>query len=158
MSSRLTLAELTNMPETEVSALSTEQIATLLEEVAVERSRVAALSDRLQGLIHQRYAARAAELRSAKGVDTGRVRIPDGEVEVVADLPKSVVWDQAALRQAAETFASWGEPVEQYLSIKYSVPESRFNAWPDSVRSVVLPARTLSTGRPTYTIERKDAA
>ena len=49
------------------------------------------------GAIALRYADRAAAARRAEGKDTGTVRLDDGEVTVIADLPKKVDWDQAEL-------------------------------------------------------------
>ena len=45
-----------------------------------------------------------------------------------------------------------------YVTTEIRVPESRFTAWPPRIRSVFEPARTVATGRPSYTLEPKDAS
>jgi hypothetical protein len=95
---------------------------------------------------------------SRRGKDTGRVRVPDDGFEVVADLPKKAAWDQPKLAAAVATIVAWGEDPADYVTTEIRVPESRFTAWPPRIRAVFEPARTVATGRPSYTLEQKDAA
>ena len=157
MSNRVTLAQLREMTAEQVCILPVDQIAALLEDVAELKADAKRLDDLLhQGLL-ARYADRAAELRRAQGKDTGTASLPDGDFVVKADLPKKVEWDQAKLREAEATVRSWGEDPAQYLTAVLSVPESRFTAWPESIRKVFAPARTVGTGRPTFKIVRRAA-
>jgi hypothetical protein len=106
----------------------------------------------------RRYADRAAEARRAAGKDTGTIRLSDGEVEIVADLPKKVRWDQPKLAEAVATLRVWGEDPSDYVATELRVPEARFNAWPPRIRAMFEPARTVAAGRPSYSLERKDPA
>lgn len=157
MSNRVTLAQLREMTAEQVCILPVDQIAALLEDVA----ELKADAKRLDDLLHQgmlaRYADRAAELRRAQGKDTGTASITDGEFTVKADLPAKVEWDQAKLREAEATVRSWGEDPEEYLTAVLSVPESRFKAWPDTIKRVFAPARTVGIGRPTFKLVRRAA-
>jgi hypothetical protein len=126
----------------------------LLEEM----TEIKAETKRLDSILHSVFVARfsdpATEARSRMGKDTGTVRIKYDDYTVVADLPKDVDWDQTALKKAVQTIASYGEPVEDYVTVKYSVPETKYTAWPESIKTVFAPARTVGTGKPTFKIEK----
>ena len=74
----------------------------------------------------------------------------DGQVRVTADLPKKVEWDQKRLADITRRIAANGEDPAQYVEISYRVSETKFGAWPESLKSAFAPARTLKTGKPGY--------
>ena len=157
MTNRTTLAQLREMDAAQAARLPVDHLALLLEEVGALKADAKHLADLLHDALHARYGAPAAA-RRAEGKDTGRVRIADEAFEVVADLPKKAAWDQPKLTEAVATIRSWGENPADYVTTEIRVPESRFTAWPPRIRSVFEPARTVATGRPSYTLEPKDAA
>lgn len=154
MSNRVTLAQLGGMTGDQVANLPVDQIAMLLEEMADQKASLKALDDLLHSALVTRYGEQADGIRRAEGKDTGAVSIGDGDFTIKADKPKKVEWDQARLREAEATVRSWGEDPAQYITAVLSVPESRFAAWPDSIRKVFEPARTVGAGRPTFKVER----
>jgi hypothetical protein len=158
MMNRTTLAQLREMDVQEAATLPIDHLSMLLEEVAELRTDAKRLSDLLHDALHARYGEAAAAARRAEGKNTGRVRLEDDGFEIVADLPKRVEWDQAKLMEAIATIRGWGEDPADYVTIEVRVPESRFTAWPPRIRAVFEPARTVGTGRPSYTLEPKDAA
>ena len=91
------LGDLPTMPIGEIAALPADLLAVLQEEAEDAAKAARSLADWLNGAIALRYADRAAAARRAEGKDTGTVRLDDGEVTVIADLPKKVEWDQATL-------------------------------------------------------------
>ena len=50
--------------------------------------------------------------------------------------------------------ADSGDRVEDYLDIEFSVPESRFNNWPTTLREQFAPARTVKPGKRSYELDR----
>ena len=147
---RITLDELRTMQVGEISALPGEQLA-LLQEEAAERLRAAkTLSDWLDGAIALKYGERAQEARRAEGRDTGTIRIQDGAVAVIADLPKKVDWDQAVLAALAERIRADGADPAEYVDVEFKVPERKFSAWPAHIREEFSPARTVRTGKPKF--------
>ena len=158
MINRTTLTQLREMDAAQVAHLPVDHLALLLEEVGGLKADAKHLADLLHDALHARYGAPAAAARRAEGKDTGRVRVPDDGFEVVADLPKKAAWDQPKLAAAVATIVSWGEDPADYVTTEIRVPESRFTAWPPRIRAVFEPARTVATGRPSYTLEQKDAA
>ncbi|MGR3443355.1 hypothetical protein DU478_00595 [Thalassococcus profundi] len=74
-----------------------------------------------------KYGDHAQEARRAEGKDTGTVRLQDGPVTVVAELPKRVDWDQAAQRirlspTRARKLRSIGPAANDALTIKPDHP------------------------------------
>ena len=138
----------------QVSNLPIDQIASLLEGVADLKADAKRLDDVLNTGIAMAFSKKADDMRRAEGKDTGTVSIEVGGFVVRADLPKKVEWNQAELRQAMETVKKWGEDPADYLSMVLAVPESKFSAWPASIRAVFEPARTVGAGRPTFKVEK----
>lgn len=154
MTNRVNLAQLREMTAEQAARLPVDQIAMLLEDLAEAKAALKQSDDLLHAALNYRYAERAALVREAQGKNTGTVSLDDGEFTIRADLPKRVEWDQQKLAQAVETIRSWGEKPEDYVSIEVKVAESRFTAWPQSIRAIFEPARTVGAGRPTYKVER----
>jgi hypothetical protein len=78
------------------------------------------------------------------------VHFEDGPVQVTADLPKKVEWDQAKLAEITRRIAANGENPAQYVEVSYRVSETKFGAWPESLKSAFVQARTLKTGKPSF--------
>ena len=149
-SNRIPLDAILSMPIGEIAALPAAQLA-LLQEAADEALKEArTLADWLNGAIALRYADRAAEARHAEGKDTGTVRFEDGEVIVIADLPKKVEWDQQELATLVAAIRAEDEDPSEYVDILFRVPERKYAAWPKHIRTAFERARTVRTGKPTF--------
>ena len=155
-SNRTTIAQLREMDAGQVSCQPIDQLALLVDDVATLKADTKALGDKLANALHSRFGDQAAVARRMEGKDTGRVRLLVDSFEVVADLPKRTEWEQARLAEAVATLRGWGEDPADYVSIEMSVPENRYAAWPPRIRALFEPARTASTGRPTYTLTQKE--
>ncbi|MFN7000329.1 hypothetical protein [Elioraea tepidiphila] len=155
---RPTLESVRHTPIGELLALPAEHLALLQQDAREAVEAAKRMQDWIEGVIARRYADRAAEARRAAGKDTGTIRLQDGEVEIVADLPKKVTWDQPKLAEAVATLRGWGEDPADYVTTELRVPEVRFNAWPPRIRALFEPARTVAAGRPSYSLARKDPA
>ncbi|QDZ01485.1 hypothetical protein FQ775_14460 [Nitratireductor mangrovi] len=147
---RITLDDLSSMSIDELIALSGEQLA-LAEDEACERLRAAkTLYDWIAGAIALKYGEQAQAARRAEGKDTGTIRLQDGPVTVVADLPKRVDWDQAMLAGLVERIRADGADPADYVDFAFSVPERKYTAWPTDIRQEFEPARTVRTGKPKF--------
>ncbi|MBB5224625.1 hypothetical protein HNP73_004596 [Amaricoccus macauensis] len=147
---RITLDNLPTLPVGEIAALPGDQLA-LLKQDADERLRAAKnLSDWLDGAIALKYGDQAQEARRTEGKDTGTVRLQDGPVTVVAELPKRVDWDQAMLAGLVERIQADGADPSEYVDIAFSVPERKYTAWPKDIRQEFEPARTVRTAKPKF--------
>jgi hypothetical protein len=78
------------------------------------------------------------------------VHFDDGNVRITADLPKKIEWDQTRLAEIARRISESGDDPKQYVEITFRVSETKFNAWPDTLKSSFNAARTVKTGKPSY--------
>ena len=145
-----TLDDLPTLPVGEIAALPGDELA-LLKQDADERLRAAkTLYDWLDGAIALKYGDRAQEVRRSEGKDTGTIRLQDGPVTVVTELPKRVDWDQSTLANLVERIRADGADPAEYVDIAFSVPERKYTAWPKDIRQEFEPARTVRTGKPKF--------
>ena len=147
---RITLDQLRTMQVGAIAALPAEQLALLQQEADDALKSAKALKDWLEGAIALRYVDRAAQARADAQKDTGTVRFSDGDVTIVADLPKKVDWDQRQLAALVERIRAGGENPAEYVSVEFTVSERAYGAWPDSIRQAFAPARTVRTGKPAF--------
>lgn len=155
---RTTLAQLREMDPATAASLPLDHLAMLADDVAALKADAKRLGDLLADVLHVRFGEAAAAMRRADGKDTGRVRLEEDGFEILADLPKKVDWHQARLAAAVATLREWGEDPGDYVAIELRVPEARFAAWPPRIRALFEPARTVATGRLSYTLQQKDPA
>jgi hypothetical protein len=138
--------DLPGLSPQEIAGLPVELLATLQRDIDAAAKRMKAVTARFSTALEIRYATRAAEARRACGKDTGTVRFDDGDFTVLADLPKRVDWDQDRLGEIVERIRGSGDDPAQYVDIAFKVPERKYAAWPDNIRAVFEPARTVRTG------------
>ncbi|XOB94663.1 hypothetical protein ACMC9M_16975 [Pseudomonadota bacterium 24LQ007] len=149
-SNRLTPDQVLATPAGELAALQSEALFQLKNDAADLLSVARAIVEHIDRALELKYADRAHALRMAAGKDTGIVHFDDGHVRVTADLPKRVEWDQRRLAEVVRRIANGGEDPAEYVEISYRVSETKFNAWPESLKSAFAPARTLKTGKPGF--------
>ncbi len=147
---RPTLEALRHMPMGDVVALPAEHLALLQSDAREAADAAKRMQAWIEAAITLRYQQRAIAVRGMAGKDTGTVRFQDGSVEITAELPKKVEWNQAHLARLAEQIRAGGENPLDYLEITFKVPERAYTAWPERIRKAFEPARTVQTGRPTY--------
>ena len=150
---RLTLDAVPTTPIGEIAVLPAEQLALLQQEAADALAKAKRLKDWLDSGIDLKYRDPAAALRRSAGKDTGTVRIEDGDVVVVADLPKRVKWEQERLARIVERIRAGGDDPTEYVTIELAVSERAYSAWPNAIRTAFEPARTVETGKPSYRFE-----
>ena len=151
---RTTLDDIPGMAIGDIAALPVDQLALLAEEVRNGFGRAKRLKDWLDGAVELKYRDRAAAARAGEGKATGTVRLEDADFVIVADLPKKVRWDQPKLAEAVEIIhRDWNDDPSQYVRTEIKVSEAAYTSWPEAIRRLFEPARTVETGKPTYRIE-----
>lgn len=148
--SHLTPDQVLVMPAGELAQQSSESLFQLKNDAADLLAAAKAIVDHVDRALDLRYAQRAHQLRLAAGKDTGVVHFEDGLVRITADLPKKVEWDQAKLGDVTRRITANGEDPAEYVEISYRVSETKFNAWPETLKSAFASARTLKTGKPGF--------
>ena len=155
LTNRPTLESIRTLPIGEIAALPADLLVLLQEDAEAALAAAKITAEWIAGAIALRYADRAQAARRAENKDTGTVRFEDGSVTVVADLPKRVDWDQRALAAVVERIRAAGDDPVEYIDVAYKVSERKYTAWPENIRAAFAPARTVRTGKATFTLTLK---
>ena len=146
---RLPMAEIVDLPAAELLRLQKEA-----DEALRKLKLVVACLD---GVLAKKYADRAKAARADTGKDFGIARFQDGDVTVVADLPKKIEWNQHELGQLVERIKGEGEDPRDYIEVSLKVSERKYEAWPPYIRKLFEPARTVRAGKETFELITGDA-
>jgi hypothetical protein len=141
------------MPIGAIATLPPEHLAILQNEAVARLAAAKRLSEWINGAIVLKYDERAHMALAEYGKLTGTVRFEDGEVAVIADLPKKVEWDQKRLASLAAMIRAEGEDPAEYVATEFKVSERAYNAWPARIRDAFQPARTTKVGKMTIKLE-----
>ena len=147
---QLTPHQVLAMPAGDLALQASESLFQLKNDAADLQALAKAVVDHLDRALDLKYSKQAHGLRLAAGKDTGVVHFDDGHVQVTADLPKKVDWDQKKLADLVCRMTANGDNPAEYVEISYRVSETKFNAWPETLKSAFAPARTLKTGKPGF--------
>jgi hypothetical protein len=150
------LQDLPDLPPQEIAALPADVLAILQHESETALKQAKAAKARLDGGLVLKYGEEAAEARRLAGKDTGTVRFDDGDVTVVADLPKRVDWDQAKLAAIVERIRAAGDEPAEYVETSFKVAERNYGAWPTAIREGFEAARTVKPGKPTFKLTLRE--
>ena len=94
---QLTPHQVLAMPAGDLALQTSESLFQLKNDAADLQALAKAVVDHLDRALDLKYSKQAHALRLAAGKDTGVVHFDDGHVQVTADLPKKVDWDQKKL-------------------------------------------------------------
>ena len=147
---QLTPHQVLAMPAGDLALQTSESLFQLKNDAADLQALAKAVVDHLDRALDLKYSKQAHAMRLAAGKDTGVVHFEDGHVQVTADLPKKVEWDQKKLADLVRRMTANGDNPAEYVEINYRVSETKFNAWPETLKSAFAPARTLKTGKPGF--------
>jgi hypothetical protein len=150
----ITLQRVAEWTPDRIASLDTDVLARLSRELADAKAYLAGVQARLGAAFDHKFGEPARDLRLAEGKDSGRVRLHDGDFVIVADQPKRVEWDQRELAAVVARIRDTGDDPAEYVKTKLEVSERAYSAWPQRIRAVFEPARTVKLGKPSYTIER----
>ena len=146
----ITLDALVRLPMSEIVGLPAAELARLQKE-AEDALRNAKLTVAwLNGALSQKYAEPAKAARAEAEKDFGAVRLTDGDITIVAELDKKVVWDESQLSALMERIKADGEDPREYVEISLRVSERKYSSWPPYIRKAFEPARTVKAGRETF--------
>lgn len=147
----------TSMLDTEdvaaLAALDPEELDALFWRVNEELTVAKRREKRLHDVLEARYAGRVSEALLADHRDTGTVHLADGVFDVTATRPKRVKWDGEKLRAALDQLPA--EDARHYAKVTVSIDERKFAAAPPAVQAVLNPARTVETGKATYSFAKR---
>lgn len=155
MNDSITLQQLAGCTPEQIASLDTEVLARLGHELADARAALADVDARVGAALDRKFGEDARALRAAEGKDAGRVRVDDGDFVIVVDQPKRVEWDQRQLADVVARIREAGDDPAEYVKTRLEASERAYQAWPQRIRAIFEPARTVKPGKPSYTIERR---
>ena len=120
--------------------------ATIQPQIEPLQTQLAELQDKIEKISTQA----AIEAYRQAGKDTGTCEFIHEDVRIKSVVDKKVEWDQARLSQIRERIRGTGDDPGQYIQEKLSVSEKAFTAWPEQIKAVFLPARTVKPGKPKF--------
>lgn len=153
------MSDLTLFPA-DIAEMSIQQLAALppAQKAEIDKNLTEAIDwlkrarTKFDAALDAAYGEQARSALSESGRDFGTTHIRDGALHLRFELPKKVSWDQKQLSEIAERIVASGEKVEGYLDIKLSVPESRYTNWPPALQQQFAAARTVASGKPSFTL------
>lgn len=152
MNQPITLDQLRQMPVGAVAALPVRELARLQQEAKDAADRVKSINDFLNGVLIHRFGEQATTLRQQTGKEHGLIRFSEEDVEIAADQRVDPKWNQQMLSEIVARIVAAGDSPQEYVTIIYDVPESRYKSWPSSIRQVFEAARTVRFSRPSFTL------
>lgn len=145
-----TVMPVAEMSVAQIAALPADQMQEAHVNLLTLQTAIKGVLDRFTAALDQRYAEQAIAARQANGRDFGVCHLTDGPLRITVDVPKRVQWDQAQLAEIAQRIAAAGDKVSDYIDTEYSVSESRFNAWPSTLKETFTKARTVKPCKASY--------
>ena len=148
----ITLEALARLPIAEIVALPSEELARLQKDADEALRKAKTMVAWLDSALLMKYAERAKAARLDAGKDFGATRFADGEVTIVAELPKRVDWDQHELGQLVERIKGEGDDPREYVEVSLKVSERKYTSWPLHIRKLFEPARTVRAGAQSFSL------
>lgn len=143
-------ADIAEMSVSQLAALSPIQKQEINHNLDAAIEWLKKARGKFDAAMEQSYGELARASRLEAGKDFGAIHFTDGPLRITADVPKRVAWDQAQLAALADRISAAGDKVADYIDTDYSVSESRFNAWPSTLKETFAKARTVKPGKASY--------
>lgn len=83
----------------------------------------------------------------------GSTTIKENGFKITVNIPMRTTWDGDKLRSIADSIWQHGDDPDQYITFKPSVSEKAYKAWPEAIRKVFEPARTIKPGKRSIKVE-----
>lgn len=143
-------------PTRQLSELGAQELRQMVVDATAALKKAKRCKEHLDDAVRYKYRNLSLTMRQQQQKDTGVIHFQDGETPVTSDLPKKPTWDQKKLSEIARKIDANGEDPAEYLDITYKISETKYKAWPESLRESFAPARTMNTGKETFTIGEVD--
>jgi len=140
-----------------VRDLPLENVAALQRFITDAKSDLATLTNMVQAGLELRYGEQAKAQLLTEGKDTGTTHILDAGYDIGVEIAKETKYEPKGLTElVAKIKANGGDPSE-YVEVKYSVLESKFKAWPKTIRAPFEALRTVKPKAPKFVLRRVGA-
>ena len=150
MNNEIDLVGLGDMSSDELQNLTLEQLHEILAWVKRSKNDIRGYESSLHLELAARFKARAAQVRSSLGKESGAARFTHDGFTVLADLPKRVEYDQKKLQLAVDELRAQGKDPLDYVAFEISITEAAWNSFDSVGRGCFQDARTVKTGKQTF--------
>ncbi|WP_454258580.1 hypothetical protein [Pseudoxanthomonas mexicana] len=145
-------ADIAEMSVSQLAALPAAQKAEIDKNLDEAIAWLKKARTKFDAALDAAYGEQARTALRESGRDFGTTHIDDGALHIKFDLPKKVSWDQKKLSDIAAHIVAGGDKVEHFIDMKLAVSESRFTNWPPSLQQAFAAARTVESGKPSFTL------
>ena len=147
------------MTSADLSSVSSASLAELtmlkkeLDQLIVEsQEKVKVIRNELEN----RYLGRAQDTLRQNGKDFGSVTIEDAVYKLKVNLRKRVEWDEGRLLNILNGMDE--DTARHYVSVKYTIPEAKYNNAPPEIQARLSDARTVHLQGTSIDVEGEDDA
>jgi hypothetical protein len=106
-----------------------------LQEIETAKQRLEEIEDQIFEQVKDRVKSQ------------GSTTINENGHKITVTIPMRTSWDEKALREIADNIRQHGDDPEEYIQFKPQISEKSYKAWPEQIRKVFEPARTVKPGK-----------
>lgn len=149
-------AEIAEMSVSRLAALPPEQKAEIDRNLDEAIDWLKKARSKFSAALDACYGEQARTQLLAEGRDTGTTHVRDGEIDVTVEIGKDVKYDIDGLSSLVAKIEATGGDPREYVEVKYSVSERKFQAWPQALREPFERLRTVTPKAPKFTLRRME--
>ena len=149
----ITVDHLADLGAAEVANLPPGVLADLQAEIKAREEVLKCQKSVLESGLQSKYLRQVETAFREEGRDSGTVTLVDDAHKVKVNVPKRVKWHARELAAICARIRDNGDDPAEYVKTELKVDERAYQAWPQAIRSVFEPARTVETGKPSFAIE-----
>lgn len=149
-----TVLQLESITQARLAAIGTAEIAELSNLLDAVAARIKSAQGEILKTFTSRYAEQAKSQLLADGKDTGTTHIFDAGYDITVEIGKDVKWEPKGIADLVAKIKATGGDPRDYVEIKYSVSETKFKAWPQSLRAPFEALRTVTPKAPKFVLRR----
>lgn len=138
---------LDTLSDDQLSALSADQLFALQQDVDGAVSIWATRRAKLDETLERRYQGRADQQLLSQNKHTGTVNLEDNGFTAKRVTKPNIKYDQAGLAKLRETIVASGDDPAQYIKVELDVSERSYQAWPDKMKAMFEPLRTVTPSK-----------
>lgn len=126
----------------------------LLDSASRDIEQLRHIKQLLELAISLKYKESIHSTRLAGHKDSGIVHVFDDEYKISSNIVKKVEWSQNILRDMIDDLSSKHLDPDEFIDIKYNIPERRYLSWHEDIKSMFQPARTVKLSKPYISLQK----
>jgi len=132
-----------------------DEIFALQQPINPKIAELSAKKSAIKSELDLIIAKDAAENLKNNDYGCGTFNLETDRYKIKTVVSKKVKWDEGMLLGIEETIKEAGQNPRDFIKQKLSVSETSYKTFPDNIKEVFEPARSVEPSAPKITIERK---